>query len=170
VPITRSRRRIAAARLETLACELLSACELCAIATVTARGDAYVNTAYFAWTRELRIVWLSDRAATHSRNLAANSSAAIAVYDSGQSWGGSDRGIQLFGTARVADTDAVGVYADRFPGYEEAELAADRLYEFRPRRIKLFDETELGGGTFVTARVAADGRVSWERTEVYAAG
>jgi uncharacterized protein YhbP (UPF0306 family) len=170
MPIIRSRQRIAAMRLEMLARELLSACELCAIATVTARGDAYVNTAYFAWTREFRIVWLSDPAAAHSRNLSANSSAAIAVYDSSQSWGGSDRGIQLFGSARAAGAEAERVYGDRFPGYAGAELAADRLYEFRPRRIKLFDEEELGGGTFVTARVAADGRISWERTDVYEAG
>jgi uncharacterized protein YhbP (UPF0306 family) len=168
MPIIRSRQRIAAVRLQRVARELLGASELCAIATVTPRGEAHVNTAYFAWTPELRVVWLSDPAAAHSRNLAANRSAAIAVYDSTQSWGTPDRGIQLFGNAREARGSAPErVYGERFPQYCEAELDAYRLYEFRPRRMKLFDESEFGGGTFVTARVSADGRLTWERTDVY---
>ena len=151
-----------------LAGQLLDASELCAISTVTARGQAYVNTAYFAWTPELRIVWLSDPDATHSRNLAANPSAAIAVYDSRQSWDRPDRGIQLFGAAREARGSAAErVYGERFPQYAETELDAYPLYEFRPRRLKLFDEETLGGGTFVTARVDAKGRLTWERTDIY---
>ena len=39
--------------------QLLAASTLCAIATVTPSGRAYVNTAYFAWTRDYDIVWLS---------------------------------------------------------------------------------------------------------------
>lgn len=169
VPITRSRRPVARARLETLARSLLGASELCAIATVTARGEAYVNTAYFTWAPELQIVWLSDPGASHSRNLAANPSAAVAVYDSKQSWDRPDRGIQLFGVAREARGSAAeSAYGERFPQYAQSDLGgAYRLYELRPRRVKLFDEQALGGGTFVTARVAADGRLTWERTEVY---
>jgi hypothetical protein len=33
--------------------------------------------------------------------------------------------------------------------------------------VKLFDERSLGRGTFVTARVARNGAVAWEGTEVY---
>ena len=36
-----------------------------------------------------------------------------------------------------------------------------------PSRVKLFDERTLGAATFVTARVARNGKLSWERTEVY---
>jgi uncharacterized protein YhbP (UPF0306 family) len=57
---------------------------LCAIATVSPGNRAHVNTAYFAWSREFELVWLSEPAARHSRNLRANSTAAIAVYDSSQ--------------------------------------------------------------------------------------
>jgi uncharacterized protein YhbP (UPF0306 family) len=130
-----------------------------------------VNTAYFAWSPELDLVWLSERRAKHSRNIRANDSVAIAVYDSGQTWGEPDRGVQLFGTARevqgAAAGDAETVYAKRFPGYRTAELAAYRFYVLKPRRLKLFDERELGSGVFVTARVARDGRLAWERTDVY---
>jgi uncharacterized protein YhbP (UPF0306 family) len=145
---------------------------LCAIATVSG-SRAHVNTAYFAWSDDpLELVWLSDPAAAHSRNLSRNATAAVAVYDSRQTWGEPDRGIQLFGAAREADgaaeAEARRVYAARFPDAERAGLAAYRFYVFRPRRLKLFDERELGTGVFVTAGVVR-GRLAWERTEVYSA-
>jgi uncharacterized protein YhbP (UPF0306 family) len=165
--IVRSRRRIGEARLRALARDLLEASTLCAIATVGRGSRAHVNTAYFAWAADLRIVWLSESRARHSRNLRANPSAAVAVYNSGQKWGEPDRGIQLFGSAGTAGADAEEVYAARFPRFRQGELAAYRFYELVPRRIKLFHEPELGRGTFVTARVARDGRLTWERTEIY---
>jgi uncharacterized protein YhbP (UPF0306 family) len=162
--IEQSRRRIAARRLRGLSEELLEASTLCAISTVGPHGRAYVNTAYFAWAQDLRIIWLSEPRAQHSRNLRANPSAAIAVYDSHQTWGRPDRGIQLFGDAGAAGPDAEEIYAPRFAAYEHLERY--RFYELVPRRLKLFYERELGTGTFVTARVRA-GALSWERTEVY---
>jgi uncharacterized protein YhbP (UPF0306 family) len=168
--ITQSTRRVAAARLRTLAATLLDASTLCAIATVSRRGRAHVNTAYFAWSNELDLIWLSEPSATHSRNLRANTSVAIAVYDSSQTWGEPDRGIQLFGSAREAlgatARDAERTYAERFPAYDDAEFGAYRFYRFRARRMKLFDEHALGPGVFVVARVGR-GALSWERTEIY---
>jgi uncharacterized protein YhbP (UPF0306 family) len=164
VTIGRSNRPVGAARIRRVARELLDASDLCAIATVSRGGRAHVNTAYFAWAADLRIVWVSDPGAGHSRNLRANPSAAVAVYDSGQTWGKPDRGIQLFGSAREAGSDAEEVYAKRSPEYEAGMY---RCYELRPRRIKLFDERVLGGGVFVTARVAHDGTVTWQRTDLY---
>jgi uncharacterized protein YhbP (UPF0306 family) len=164
--IVRTGRRVAPARLRSLAERLLDASTLCSIATVTPRGRAHVNTAYFAWTPELDVVWLSDPQAQHSRNIRANGSVAVAVYDSAQTWGKPDRGIQLFGTARE-DDGADAPYAARFPDYRRSDLGAYRLYVVRAQRLKLFDEPELGSGVFVTARVAADRRLVWERTEQY---
>jgi uncharacterized protein len=168
VPIERSSRRVGAGRLRKLARDLLDASTLCAIATVSSGGRAHANTAYFAWTPELDLVWLSDRAARHSRNLRENGSAAVVVYDSAQTWGRPDRGVQLFGTAReAADEDAAAAYAARFPQLGGPLSSAYRLYRFRPRRMKLFDERALGAGTFVTARVRSRGELVWERTDVY---
>ena len=161
----RSRRRVSRARIRSLAEELLEASTLCAIATATPQGKAHVNTAYFAWAPDLRIVWMSEPRARHSRNLRTNPSAAVAVYDSGQTWGEPDRGIQLFGDVRAGGGDAEALYARRFGRYEDA--GAYRFYELVPRRLKLFDEPSLGGGVFVTARVGRDGALSWERTERY---
>jgi uncharacterized protein YhbP (UPF0306 family) len=168
--VERSSRRFSARRLSAVAARLLDAAPLCAVATVDVRGAAHVNTAYFAWTPRLDVYWLSAPEATHSRNIAERRTAAVAVYDSHQSWGRPDRGIQLFGSARLlghaAAAEARQAYAARFAGYDGTEFAAYRFYRLRPRRVKLFDERELGSGVFVTARVRA-GALEWERTEIY---
>jgi hypothetical protein len=165
--IERSNRPMAATRMTKAARRLLDASTLCSIATVTPGGSAHVNTAYFAWSPELDIVWMSAPRAKHSQNIRANGSAAIAVYDSRQSWGEHDRGLQLFGRAREGADDLEQLYAARFEGYGPDALAGYRLYVLRPQRLKLFDERELGPGVFVTARVSRDRRLVWERTEIY---
>jgi uncharacterized protein YhbP (UPF0306 family) len=169
--IERSKRPVASSRIAATARSLLEESTLCAIATTTPAGQAHVNTAYFAWNDELQLVWLSEPHASHSRNVRANGSAAVAVYDAEQRWGGNDRGIQLFGVARElegsADDDAAQLYAARFPAYRRAGLSAYRFYAFQPRHLKLFDESELGAGVFVTARLGRDRRLVWERTEIY---
>ena len=172
--IERSKRRVSAAGLRELTRQLLDQSTLFALATVAPDGSAHVNTAYFAWSPTLELIWLSHPDALHSRNVRANATAAVAVYDSRQSWGRPDRGIQLFGTAgevEEADAgDADALYASRFPGYRREDLGAYRFYVFLPRRVKLFDERELGAGRFVVAVVDDEGRLSWEATEIYRSG
>jgi uncharacterized protein YhbP (UPF0306 family) len=169
--IERSKRPVASSRIAASARSLLEASTLCAIATVTPGGQAHVNTAYFAWSDALQLVWLSEPHASHSRNVRANGRAAVAIYNTEQRWGCGDRGIQLFGVARElersADDDAAQLYAARFPGYRREELSAYHFYAFQPRRLKLFDESELGAGVFVTARLSRERRLVWERTEIY---
>ena len=152
---------------------LLDASTLCAISTVSPGSRAHVNTAYFAWSPELELVWLSEPHARHSRNVRANASVAVAVYDSSQTWGEADRGIQLFGSAReesaAAPPDAASIYANRFPRYADGGFGAYRFYRLRPQRVKLFDERSLGAGVFVTASVDRRGRMRWQRTEIYRA-
>lgn len=169
--IERSKRPVASDRIAETARRALEASTLCAIATVGRGAQAHVNTAYFAWSHELDLVWLSEPRAGHSRNIRANASVAVAVYDSAQAWGGQDRGIQLFGTAREVDPaglrDVEALYAARFPDYDPASMSAYRFYALRPRRLKVFDERELGAGVFVTARLTRARRPVWERTEIY---
>jgi uncharacterized protein YhbP (UPF0306 family) len=171
VAIERSRRPVGATRIAGLAHALLDASTLCAIATVSSGGRAHVNTAYFAWTSDLQVVWLSERRARHSRNLRADATAAVAVYDSHQTWGEADRGLQLFGSAHELEgpraIDAARIYEERFPAYRPTDFNTYRFYAFRPHRIKVFEERSLGAGVFVTARVGSAGRVAWEKTEIY---
>jgi uncharacterized protein YhbP (UPF0306 family) len=169
VRIERDARPVSAARISRLARSLLRASTLCAIATVSPGGRAHVNTAYFAFTGALEVVWVSAPRARHSRNVRERSTAAVAVFDSTQRWGRHDRGIQLFGTARElrgrAADDARRLYARRFRDADGLDPAY-RYYRLRPARVKLFDEKKLGGATFVSARVSTRG-VRWERTERY---
>lgn len=169
VPIERSSKHPSSSRLAAIARRLLEESKLCAIATVSPGGGAHVNTAYFTWSPDFEIVWLSAPDARHSRNVRANGAAAVAVFRSTQTWGGSDRGIQVFGRARElrgrASLEAERLYAKRFRAYE-GDLPAFRFYRLATRRMKLFDERVLGGGTFVTLSVQ-HGRVKWEKTESF---
>ena len=167
MPIERSSKHPPSSRLAAIARRLLDDSKLCAIATLSSGGRAHINTAYFAWGTRYEIVWLSAPDATHSRNVRATGSAAVAVFRSTQKWGGSDRGIQVFGRARElrgrVSLEAERLYAKRFRAYE-GDLPAFRFYRLATRRMKLFDERVLGGGTFVTVSVQ-HGRVKWEKTE-----
>jgi len=68
---------------------------------------------------------------------------------------------------RSADSDAERLYAARFPDYRREELDAYRFYVFRPRRLKVFDESKLGAGVLVTARLGRDRRLVWECSDIY---
>jgi uncharacterized protein YhbP (UPF0306 family) len=148
----------------------MNAAPLCALSTVLPGGRAHINHMYFAWSDRYEVIWISDPDSIHSRNLTRTSSAAVTIFDSHQTWGRPDRGIQLFGTAAVttgkATLEARSIYGRRFRDYD---ADADDLppYRFRPRSVKLFDERSLAGGTLVTARVTPDGLV-WSKTEVWA--
>jgi len=138
---------------------------LCAIATVTPGQAAYISTAYYAYTPKLEIFFYSYPDTRHALNLATNRSMAIAIFDSEQSWGRPDRGLQLFGyggaaKGRVA-RDAERTYDRRFPAHAEWKLprspdsgtSGPRSFRFLPRTIKLFDERAFGAGVFVRANV-----------------
>lgn len=168
--VRRTSRHPPASRLAAAARRLLDESKLCAVATVSRGGRAHVNTAYFAWGPAFDIVWWSSPEARHSRNIRANPSTAVAVFRSTQRWGGSDHGVQLFGSARElsgrAAREAERLYAARFTRYAGGNDAY-RFYRLRTRRMKLFDEHAFGGATFVTVAVGSDGRLRWERTEYY---
>ena len=136
---------------------------LCSIATIGAGNTPHINTAYFSFSKNLDLFFLSHPDSQHCRNLTGNPRAAIAVYSSRQNWDGPDRGLQLFGRCAKARGRAAVIagrsYSRRFPGYRAwadsapGSSAAYRFYRFAPATMKVFDESELGDGVFVTARV-----------------
>jgi uncharacterized protein YhbP (UPF0306 family) len=138
---------------------------LCSMATVTAEGRAHINTAYFSFTRDLVLYFLSHPSSTHCRNLATNPSMAIAVFSSRQIWSGPDRGIQLFGVGHQADGThakrAAESYGERFRQFPKwkSKLTPDdpareyQWYEFAPNYIKIFDEEAFGEAVFVRVDV-----------------
>jgi general stress protein 26 len=166
--VERRARRFSSARLERVTLRLMNAAPLCALSTVSPGGRAHINHMYFASTGHFEVVWISDPDSIHSRNLARNPSAAVTIYDSHQTWGKPDRGIQLFGTAGVtagrAERDAVRAYGNRFPDYDPEDEGLP-VFRFKARTVKVFDERTLAPVTFVTARVTRAG-LAWVKTEV----
>lgn len=139
---------------------------LCAVATVGSGGRAHINICYFAASPDLELFFLSDPRSRHSTNLRRRPSAAVAVFSSEQSWGGPDRGAQLFG--RCAPVPPAGeerarrVYTARFP-----ELATNpsvrglAFYRFVTRRVTVLDEREFGDAVLVKLSMARrPGRVT----------
>lgn len=169
VTVERRARRYSSDRLERVARRLMSAAPLCALATASVGGRPHINHMYFASSGWFDVYWISDADSIHSRNLTKNPSAAVTVYDSHQTWGRADRGMQLFGTAGVvtgrAAAEAAKAYSARFKDFD-VDSTDLPYYRFRPRTVKLFDERALDPGTLVTARVTSDGLV-WLKTEVW---
>ena len=158
-------KSVSPARLDSVARRLLRASPLFSLATVSAGGRAHISHMYFAWNDRFEIFWISDPSSVHSRNLATRPTAAASVYDSRQTWGKPDRGIQLFGTAGVTRApEASRAYSRRFRGFDP-EANDLPFYRFRSRTLKLFDERKFGAATFVTARVTTAG-LTWLKTEV----
>jgi uncharacterized protein YhbP (UPF0306 family) len=144
---------------------LLSENVLASFATSDGRGNAHINTAYYAWSADWSLFFYSYPESRHSRNVTRRSSMAVAIFDSHQRWGSPDRGVQLFGTCSEATGKwanlAAAVYSKRFPGFDRWRLRTEREegsfrlrpYRFRPQRVKLFDERTLGGGRFVEVTI-----------------
>lgn len=126
---------------------------------------AHVNTAYFCYSQDLDLYFLSHPASLHGRNLKAHPTAAVAVYSSAQTWGGHDTGLQLAGTcAEASDAEARSadaLYAARFAPFTtwKATLSATaaarayRFYRFSTSGLKVIDEREFGPAIFVSASV-----------------
>jgi uncharacterized protein YhbP (UPF0306 family) len=143
---------------------------LCSMSTVSPGNRPHINTAYFCYTPDLELYFLSDPSSQHCRNLERNAGLAMTIFRSAQEWGGQDRGIQLFGLCRRTSgrgaRDAERCYAARFPPYakwmnglspterrQAALLHSYAFYRFLPSRIKILDEAEFGGAAFVIAGV-----------------
>ncbi len=156
---------------------------LCSISTVAANNRAHINTAYFCYTPDFALYFLSDPDSRHCRNLARNPSLAMTIFTSAQDWGGH----QLFGSCRRTmgreARQAERFYAARFAAYakwmkgltpaerrQAALLRSYSFYRFLPSRIKILDEREFGGAIFVTATVVRSPRsktaVRWSATEL----
>ena len=134
--IERSNRPIAAARMAAAARQLLAASTLCAIATVTPSGRAYLDTAYFAWTRDYDIVWLSAPRAQHRRRSKRTTQSRL------PSMSRARRGANPTeeSSCLAQHTEARGeeaehgetIYAQRFPETDEADLTASLAVSTAP--------------------------------------
>ena len=148
---------------------LLTATPLCSMATRSAAGVVDINTAFFAFSPDLDLYFLSHPGSAHCRNLGHVPEMALTVFASDQAWGVPHSGLQLYGSGSRVPGAAVerarAQYAARFPGYFDnvlrygedleatAGLAGLVLYQFAPARIKLLDEPEFGDEVFILIEV-----------------
>jgi uncharacterized protein YhbP (UPF0306 family) len=140
--------------------EILALNRLLALSTVSPAGEAHINTAFYAFDDRLTLFMLSPPGTEHAGHLRANPSAAVAIYDSGQTHH-ERRGAQLFGSASQlegAEADrAFAVFGARFDdipaiGPSAADVFARtglRFFALVPQRAKVFDELRLQKGDYV---------------------
>ncbi|MCI0521928.1 MAG: pyridoxamine 5'-phosphate oxidase family protein [Chloroflexi bacterium] len=115
------------------------------LATSGADGAPHAAPVYFAAGEGMRLYFFSDIASQHSRDLAYNPHAAVAIYPECRGWQ-EIRGLQLRGAARaVADAAerraAWRIYRAKFPFVRglQAAVTASQLYLFTPRWARLTD-------------------------------
>ena len=164
------RRQISDEQVRGSITRILRGNVLCSISTVTPQNRAHINTAYFCYSSDLELSFLSDPSSLHCGNLTTNPSMGVAVFSSSQKWGNADRGMQLFGRCHQARgrqaEKAEHRYGRRFPLYakvmagmsreeqlQASQLRSYRFYRFLPRSVKILDERAFGGGVFVVASV-----------------
>jgi len=162
-------RRFPAGQLRRSILRILRENVLCSMATVNRVNRAHINTAYFSYSDDLELFFLSDRSSHHGRNIMSNPSLAVAVFSTSQVWGTPDRGLQCFGPCRETTgrqrEKAERSYGRRFAAYARwmktlprddptvHRLRSYRFYRFVPHAIKIFDERALGSGIFVEVDV-----------------
>jgi uncharacterized protein YhbP (UPF0306 family) len=144
---------------------VLDGIPLGAWATITSSGEAHVNTAYYSYSEDLVLYFMSHPQSLHCQNVSANSSTAVAIFASEQKWTDPGRGLQLFGRCdqlKGADAEiAERAYGQRFRAYsdwkgslEPGDAALDyRFYRFVPHRVKILDEAEFGDAVWVEVQV-----------------
>jgi uncharacterized protein YhbP (UPF0306 family) len=156
-------------RLHASVARILTVNALCSMATRNEAGTLHINTAYFCFSRDLVLYFLSHPHSVHCHNLSLVPQMAVAVYDSHQRWGDPHTGLQLLGTGGLANP-GVGhepgeLYAARFPRYREFLLRTPdeqsrssmfiglRFYRFSPERVQILDEWEFGEEVFIPASI-----------------
>jgi len=141
---------------------ILESSHLTSMATVNQDGTSHINTAFFAFDDNLRLIIVTDPSTKHAKNLEKNSSVACNVYDSHQKFWTPLRGIQLFGkcskTPLVQVPHALSAFSQRFPVFKElvsnledfAKKAVKiRFYTIDVERIKILDEPTFGEEVYV---------------------
>ncbi len=144
---------------------ILETTKLCSMGTSN-DNSPHINTAYFAYTDELVIYFLSKPIRQHSLNLAKNPTISLTIFDSAQPFANLCQGLQIFGECILATgtkaQKGFDIYSKRFPkllnqvpSFEDYEqgIIESKFYEVTPSSIKIFDEPHFGKDVWITASV-----------------
>jgi uncharacterized protein YhbP (UPF0306 family) len=136
---------------------------LCSMATVARERRAHINTAYFCYSDDLELYFLSHPNALHCRNLVTNPSMAMTIFSSSQQWSGPDKGLQLCGTCNRTSAKqarkAERLYEKRFAPYAKWKQTLKtgdparsyHFYRFVIRSLKVLHEKKFSEAMFVYA-------------------
>ena len=143
--------------------EIISGNILLSMASIKDDNTSWINTAYFGYSSNLTLYFLSPPTAQHSINVISNGTVAVSIFDSHQSPSSKKRGLQLFGICRravgIEVMEGLDVYAERFPSISsvikspedfDKGILESKLYIILPREIKIFDEEIFGNEKWVT--------------------
>lgn len=153
-------------RINRAVIRILDNVRLCSMATLGGLHEVHINTAFFSFTEDLLIVFLSDPATQHCRNIDLNRRVALSIFNTDHKWGAPLSGIQMFGVGRRARGKEVAIaetsYARRFPEYRhfveslgatDFSQPASRFYLFKADRLKMLMEPEFGEEVYVDATI-----------------
>ncbi len=129
------RRRLSDEPVRKSVADILEDSPLCSMATIGPRGQAHINTAYFAYSPRLEVFFLSDPTSLHCRNVARNPAMAMTY-------------------ARRFPPYAKWMRGPTAQEKREAEqLRSYTFYRFVPSRVKILNEPVFGGGVFVVTAI-----------------
>jgi nitroimidazol reductase NimA-like FMN-containing flavoprotein (pyridoxamine 5'-phosphate oxidase superfamily) len=142
--------------------EILSATDLCSIATVSPDSKPHIATAFFAFDQNFNLYIATSPETDHGQHLEEDPSIAVSIYSSEQSQTGDKRGLQIFGEVERLEIgteecrEAHSVYVERFESWKEFAAEPSDLkdldsciYRIEPDRIKVFDEESFGKETWI---------------------
>jgi uncharacterized protein YhbP (UPF0306 family) len=129
--------------------DFLAAHNTLALATAGAGGQPHAAALFYAYTPELRLIFLSEPDMLHVQLIGEGAAVAVTIQADGQDWQ-RITGLQIHGWAQPAGDAARAIYLARFPFIARTEVLARalksvRFYEITPRWIRLIDN-RLGFG------------------------
>jgi uncharacterized protein YhbP (UPF0306 family) len=123
---------------------LLAEAQTMTLATLDPDGAPRATPVYFVTDKAARLLYLSDPAAQHSRNLQSRPPAAVAIYPYEADWRAL-RGLQMKGTVLQLDQASAGetleLYRRAFPFIDElaSTMQQSAMFRFTPAWIRLID-------------------------------
>ena len=141
--------------------QLLSKNMLMSLST-SVNDKCNINTAYYAYSENYEMYFLSEDDTEHCKNIIVNPSVAAAIWNDSGIYGENLQGLQLFGLCKKANgiklLEGLRIYNNRFPAFSELVkhpedfakgVVKSRLYTIDVLKIKLIDEAAFGRRKYI---------------------
>ncbi len=133
------------------------------MSTLKDTSEPWINTVYYAYNEKLDLYLMTQSTTQHGTNLQTNVSVAVSIFDSHQQPTDKKRGLQLFGSWKLATgstlEEGTKLYAERFSWLSSYIKNVDdwkttklqsRIYVIHTKEVKIFDEVVFGPEVWVT--------------------